>query len=914
MLPTEYESMAYAVAHGYVESGVLNKLSGDEAFVSAVTGSVGALGTLKDGILLKLKQSSSQSSDSTGVGNKDWKANDVVQNRKTNQIGVVYGTPLTTKGEKVVVVEFDNGETSKYSLDEAANALSLIGLNRAQAIEEGSPQADRRSELLPMTKEVDTIITTLIHDAAGANEQVLEEKYYEAEMQCSERILAIEDILRKEYQGAPPQEIMNAYAATLAITSVAFYEDIFSECKLQLGKRAGIALSLIVDKYDKQAVEGKLWSFMAKLASPLTDEKIRNIRLKIPVVVTPMNGLEELKKLQNSVGWFEMSFSVIYPEGVPSPLILITKGEGIVTIAKLAELFWAQFHTHYYVVPLKASDTDMQFCSYYAKEGKKVGIIGFGEKDGHVEVAMYSSVDKKFIYTRTNQAHVAEILENAGLLQQGVPPDMGGIGFLSHIFERIKQRVTGGAHTNLNNNENDVLLWGLLSVDQADREATTRLIAKLSKKEQEALRQRAALWQRKDALARLEDAFAEIALGRPRLMPPDNILKDLSPDAREYYWALANAPELMQKLLTAPDLHSCVAVVREMIKEYELKPVVGRDQDLKVFGKEANESWDDYFNSSSYKALRAKLINYSDFNSAEIEILDSTLRLLMKEAPELFELIFMYLIQIRKADAEISKIMADNSYRGYCWKGAMYLGDQVNKTFSDEHGLARTMVHEFMHGLLNNRTGTGRSGAVAEALAIKVETELMVVESLELENSFVELSRLDTEKSQGEIEKEIAHIRHYWDELRSTMRRQVDDDATDRGHWGRGQDAIVEAMIAALRAYEVPIDRSSRDFFVVHQISPDDERYVGDSTRISVPLSSESGKSDGAGARLLPTVPETTAPLQQSAMSQSATTPGGIDFRFLPIVTQSLDSLKLSLRGIPQSDLQRINLIQEWSS
>ena len=42
-------------------------------------------------------------------------------------------------------------------------------------------------------------------------------------------------------------------------------------------------------------------------------------------------------------------------------------------------------------------------------------------------------------------------------------------------------------------------------------------------------------------------------------------------------------------------------------------------------------------------------------------------------------------------------------------------------------------------------------------------------------------------------------------------------------------------------------------------------------------------------------------------------TKGGIDFRFLPIVTQSMDSLKASIRGMPQSSLQRINLIQEWS-
>lgn len=40
---------------------------------------------------------------------------------------------------------------------------------------------------------------------------------------------------------------------------------------------------------------------------------------------------------------------------------------------------------------------------------------------------------------------------------------------------------------------------------------------------------------------------------------------------------------------------------------------------------------------------------------------------------------------------------------------------------------------------------------------------------------------------------------------------------------------------------------------------------------------------------------------------------GGIDFRFLPIVTQSMDSLKVSIRAMPQSSLKRVNLAQEWS-
>ncbi|MDD5108640.1 MAG: AarF/UbiB family protein [Candidatus Omnitrophica bacterium] len=46
---------------------------------------------------------------------------------------------------------------------------------------------------------------------------------------------------------------------------------------------------------------------------------------------------------------------------------------------------------------------------------------------------------------------------------------------------------------------------------------------------------------------------------------------------------------------------------------------------------------------------------------------------------------------------------------------------------------------------------------------------------------------------------------------------------------------------------------------------------------------------------------------------ESGSAPGGIDFRFLPIVTQSMDSLKAGIRNMPQSTLQRINLTQEWS-
>ena len=50
-----------------------------------------------------------------------------------------------------------------------------------------------------------------------------------------------------------------------------------------------------------------------------------------------------------------------------------------------------------------------------------------------------------------------------------------------------------------------------------------------------------------------------------------------------------------------------------------------------------------------------------------------------------------------------------------------------------------------------------------------------------------------------------------------------------------------------------------------------------------------------------------------SSPVESLFTQGGIDFRNLPIVTQSLDSLKVSIRAMPRAILERINLTQEWS-
>ncbi|MCX5693850.1 MAG: hypothetical protein NT014_01755 [Candidatus Omnitrophica bacterium] len=61
--------------------------------------------------------------------------------------------------------------------------------------------------------------------------------------------------------------------------------------------------------------------------------------------------------------------------------------------------------------------------------------------------------------------------------------------------------------------------------------------------------------------------------------------------------------------------------------------------------------------------------------------------------------------------------------------------------------------------------------------------------------------------------------------------------------------------------------------------------------------------ADSVGQDNLPILP----------LAQPQGNPGGIDFRFLPIVTQSLDNLKADIRFMPQSSLQRINLTKEWS-
>ncbi|MDD5130911.1 MAG: diguanylate cyclase [Candidatus Omnitrophica bacterium] len=51
----------------------------------------------------------------------------------------------------------------------------------------------------------------------------------------------------------------------------------------------------------------------------------------------------------------------------------------------------------------------------------------------------------------------------------------------------------------------------------------------------------------------------------------------------------------------------------------------------------------------------------------------------------------------------------------------------------------------------------------------------------------------------------------------------------------------------------------------------------------------------------------------QQDLSGEEINSGGIDFRFLPIVIQSADNLKASIKFMPRPTLQRINLAKEWS-
>ncbi|MEK7308735.1 MAG: hypothetical protein AAB089_06665, partial [Nitrospirota bacterium] len=53
--------------------------------------------------------------------------------------------------------------------------------------------------------------------------------------------------------------------------------------------------------------------------------------------------------------------------------------------------------------------------------------------------------------------------------------------------------------------------------------------------------------------------------------------------------------------------------------------------------------------------------------------------------------------------------------------------------------------------------------------------------------------------------------------------------------------------------------------------------------------------------------------LRSESMPRVPRTPGGIDFRFLPIVTQSMGNLKAGIGAIPLGSLRGINLTQEWS-
>ncbi|MCX5710783.1 MAG: tetratricopeptide repeat protein [Candidatus Omnitrophica bacterium] len=69
---------------------------------------------------------------------------------------------------------------------------------------------------------------------------------------------------------------------------------------------------------------------------------------------------------------------------------------------------------------------------------------------------------------------------------------------------------------------------------------------------------------------------------------------------------------------------------------------------------------------------------------------------------------------------------------------------------------------------------------------------------------------------------------------------------------------------------------------------------------------------------ILSGAPISKGTVQPSASSSPATpqasmAPGGIDFRFLPVVTQSMDRLRLSMKDTLKSSLESLNLTKEWS-
>ncbi len=85
------------------------------------------------------------------------------------------------------------------------------------------------------------------------------------------------------------------------------------------------------------------------------------------------------------------------------------------------------------------------------------------------------------------------------------------------------------------------------------------------------------------------------------------------------------------------------------------------------------------------------------------------------------------------------------------------------------------------------------------------------------------------------------------------------------------------------------------------------KRYGDDYQRLT-----DKKKSVTFATVLFPRPKEALVPIQKDKQ-RSVRRLGGIDFRFLPIVTQSMDNLKASIGFVSQANLRNIDLVREWS-
>lgn len=323
---------------------------------------------------------------------------------------------------------------------------------------------------------------------------------------------------------------------------------------------------------------------------------------------------------------------------------------------------------------------------------------------------------------------------------------------------------------------------------------------------------RAQLLARLDNLKKEKQGTIEPAenIPVPRLLPPHDWRPDLTdPDAREYYWALENAPKLMQEFLAAPDFESCLNILRKMIEGYDLKPLSSRQADLEVF-------------SGLDNAVRLRLLigqllasgNYID--PVDRESLEIALRAIAASSPELFELIYTYLKGIESVDVNSKTEM---KFPAWEQNGTMYFREGL---YGGAEYVAGIILHEFMHALLDQKGGVGASGAVGEALAIKLELEFAISRSQLIFSMY-------KHPSQDIGEELLSELALEHDQELQRLRSAIDQDAHDREHWGPNQDNLARAIIAAGKG-EVDLPILQPDGFSIKPkpliLGPEDTDYL----------------------------------------------------------------------------------------